>query len=168
VLRALLWRVHGADGGGRCVPSYEKIAAAARCARSSVAVALKQLEDARLLTWVNRIARIRRQERDLFGHIVSVWQVIRTSNAYRFTDPLKSEPGRRVWCKSENRTGPQNRDLKSGARLAGAQVQGERGSGAGAKLSAAEHAALIARLDNGGSKADWELWSRELGAMLGS
>ena len=32
VLRALLWRFHGADGGGRCFPSYEKIAAAAKCA----------------------------------------------------------------------------------------------------------------------------------------
>jgi len=33
VLRALLWRFHGADGGGRCFPSYERIAAAAKCAR---------------------------------------------------------------------------------------------------------------------------------------
>src|SRR5215471_4735072 len=42
VLRALLWRFHSADGGGRCFPSYERIAAVARCARSSVAVALKE------------------------------------------------------------------------------------------------------------------------------
>ena len=26
VLRTLLWRFHGADGGARCFPSYEKIA----------------------------------------------------------------------------------------------------------------------------------------------
>ena len=104
VLRALLWRFHGADGGGRCFPSYERIAAVAKCARSSVAVALRELEDAGLLTWVHRIARIRRQERDLFGRLGSVWQVIRTSNGYRFTDPLDSEPGRQVWCKSENRS----------------------------------------------------------------
>src|SRR6516225_1058615 len=123
VLRALLWRFHGADGGGRCFPSYERIAAVAKCARSSVAIAIRQLEEAGLLTWVNRIARIRRQERDLFGRLVSVWQVIRTSNGYRFTDPLDGEPGRRVWCKSENRSRPQNRDLKKyGARLDGAQV----------------------------------------------
>src|SRR5215467_6955713 len=63
VLRALLWRFHGADGGGRCFPSYEKIAAAAKCARSSVAVAIKSLEAAGLLTWVNRIARVRRTRR---------------------------------------------------------------------------------------------------------
>jgi len=88
VLRALLWRFHGADGGGRCFPSYERIAAAAKCARSSVAIALQALEEAGILTWVNRIARIRRQERDLFGHWVTVLEVVRTSNAYRFLDPL--------------------------------------------------------------------------------
>ena len=58
VLRALLWRFHGADGGGKCFPSYERIAVAAKCARSSVAVAIKALEDAGVLTWVNRITRI--------------------------------------------------------------------------------------------------------------
>src|SRR6516165_7372856 len=100
VLRALLWRFHGADGGGRCFPSYERIAAVAKCARSSVAVALRELEASGLLTWVHRIARIRRQERDLFGRLVSVLQVVRTSNGYRFVDPLESDPGRRVWCKS--------------------------------------------------------------------
>ena len=88
VLRALLWRFHGADGGGRCFPGYEKIAAAAKCCRDTVNVAIKALEDAGILTWVNRIARIRRRERDLLGQLVSIWQVIRTSNAYRFIDPL--------------------------------------------------------------------------------
>lgn len=111
VLRALLWRFHGADGGGRCFPSYEKIATAARCARSSVAVALRALEDAGLLTWVNRIARVRRRERDLFGRLISVWQVIRISNGYCFGDPLDREPGRKNY-KSENQTRPQNPDLK--------------------------------------------------------
>jgi len=99
VLRALLWRFHGADGGGRCFPSYERIAAVAKCARSSVAVAIRALEDAGILSWINRIARIRRQERDLFGDIV-------------------------------------------------------------------EHAALIARLDSRGTKADWAAYDRELDALL--
>jgi hypothetical protein len=125
VLRALLWRFHGADGGGRCFPSYEKIAAVARCARSSVAVALRALEEAGLLTWVNRIARIRRHERDLFGRLVSVWQVIRISNGYSFGDPLDREPGRNAY-KSENPTQPQKRDFKketgSGARLVGTPI----------------------------------------------
>ena len=119
---------------------------------------------------MHRIARIRRQERDLFGHLVSVWQVIRTSNAYRFTDPLEREPGRRVWCKSENRTGPQNRDLNpQGARLAGAQVtQGARQEehASAARLSPTEHAALIARLDSNPTKADWAAYERDLDAML--
>ena len=81
VLRTLLWRFHGADGGGRCFPAYEKIAAVAKCHRATVCVALRALEDAGILTWVHRIARIRRRERDLLGQLVSVWQVIRTSNA---------------------------------------------------------------------------------------
>jgi hypothetical protein len=187
VLRALLWRFHSADGGGRCFPSYERIAAVAKCARSSVAVALKELEDAGLLTWVHRIARIRRQERDLFGRLGSVWQVIRTSNGYRFTDPLDSEPGRQVWCKSENRSRPQNRDKTlKGARLDGARVIQQETSqppplpteppallvntsngAARALLTATERTALIARLDTSPTKADWAAWERDLEARLG-
>ena len=40
-----------------------------------------------MLTWQNRITRILVRERDLFGQWASRWQVIRTSNAYVFTDP---------------------------------------------------------------------------------
>jgi hypothetical protein len=119
VLRALLWRFHNADGGGRCFPSYDRLASAARCHRDSVCVALKALEDAGLLTWVHRLTRIRRRDQDLFGHWGSSWQVIRTSNGYSFVDPLE----RRGWCKSENPARPQNQDLKTyGARPDGAQV----------------------------------------------
>jgi hypothetical protein len=89
-----LWRFHGAGGGGRCFPSYEKIEAAAKCAQSSVAMAIKELEDAGLLTWVNRIARIRRQVEGLFGPTTEL-QVIRTANGYRFIDPLEVGPRRR-------------------------------------------------------------------------
>jgi hypothetical protein len=74
VLRALLWRFHNADGAGRCFPSYERIAVAAKCHRDSVCVALKALEDAGLLTWVHRLTRLRRREQDLFGHWGSMWQ----------------------------------------------------------------------------------------------
>ena len=42
------------------------------------------LEDAGVLTWVNRLVRIRDAERDPFGYIASRWRVIRTSNGYRF------------------------------------------------------------------------------------
>jgi hypothetical protein len=125
VLRALLWRFHGADGGGRCFPSYEKLAAVAKCARSSVAVAIKALEEAGLLSWVNRLTRVRRYVRDLLGRMSPELQVIRTSNGYRFTDPLDREPGRKAY-KSENPTRPQNllqkEVIPSGARLLGAPV----------------------------------------------
>src|SRR6516162_232576 len=86
---------------------------------SSVAIAVRELEGAGLLTWVHRLTKIRRRDQDLFGHWGSSWQVIRTSNGYSFVDPLE----RRGWCKSENPARPQNQDLKTyGARPDGAQV----------------------------------------------
>ena len=119
VLRALLWRFHNADGGGRCFPSYDRLASAARCHRDSVCVALKALEDAGLLTWVHRLVKVRRRDHDLFCHWGSSWQVIRTSNGYSFLDPLE----RRGWCKSENPARPQNRETqKDGAPLVAAPV----------------------------------------------
>ena len=170
VLRTLLWRFHGADGGGRCFPSYETIAAAAKCHRDSVCVAIAALEDAGLLTWVHRLVKVRHRERDLFGHWGSEWQVHRTSNGYHLLDPLDRDPGRRVWCKSENPARPQNQEFKQqGARLAGAQVtQGARQEehASAARLSPTEHAALIARLDSNPTKADWAAYERDLDAML--
>ena len=58
VLEALLWAFHNAKSG-LCFPSYETIAEAAGCARSTVAGALKALEDAGVLSWVQRIKRVR-------------------------------------------------------------------------------------------------------------
>jgi hypothetical protein len=52
-----------------------------------VGEAIHALERARILSWVNRIARIRIRERDLFGQ----WSLVRTSNAYVFHDPKASE-----------------------------------------------------------------------------
>ncbi len=86
VLEALLWGFHNARSG-LCFPSYATIAERAGCARSTVAEAIKALEDAGLLTWVNRIVRIRERCEDLFGHFGSRVRVIRTSNGYQFTDP---------------------------------------------------------------------------------
>src|SRR3954453_19109042 len=85
VLGALLWGFHNA-GSGRCFPSYERIAEKADCARSTVYEAIRALEDAGILTWVNRIARIREWGPDLFGRAKNRWRVIRTSNAYTFVD----------------------------------------------------------------------------------
>jgi hypothetical protein len=81
-----LWGFHNARSG-LCFPSYAAIAERAGCARSTVTEALKALEDAGLLTWVNRIVRIKERCEDLFGRFGSRSRVIRTSNGYRFNDP---------------------------------------------------------------------------------
>jgi hypothetical protein len=90
VLDALLWGFHNA-ATGRCFPSYEKIAERADCARSTVYEAIRALEEAGILTWVNRIARIREWGPDLFGRAQNRIRVIRTSNAYTFIDPKPSK-----------------------------------------------------------------------------
>src|SRR4051812_1192160 len=108
VLEALLWGFHNARTGC-CFLSYEAIAAKAECARSTVAEALKALEWAGVLTWQNRIARIQVRERDLFGQWASRWRVIRTSNAYVFSDPKAAVSGVPA-SKSENPTGTLNQD----------------------------------------------------------
>jgi hypothetical protein len=94
VFEALLWGFHNARNG-LCFPSYQTIAAKARCAASTVAEAIKMLEAARILTWCNRRARVR------IGGIV---KVIRISNSYRFLDP---------GSKSELQSGTRNQDSSS-------------------------------------------------------
>ena len=133
VLRVLLWRFHNADGSGRCFPSYERIAAVAKCCRDSVCVAIAALEDAGILTWVHRLTRIRRREQDLFGHWGSVWQVLRTSNGYRLLDPLDREPGRRGWfaCKSENPPRPAEPKKKPRRSAPSRRASHARGSSPG-------------------------------------
>src|SRR4051794_4511346 len=58
VLDALLWGFHNA-ASGRCFPSYETIAERAGCARSTVYEAIHALEKAGILSWVNRVKRVR-------------------------------------------------------------------------------------------------------------
>ena len=79
VLEALLWGFHNARSG-LCFPSYETIAEKAGCARSTVAEALKALEEAGILSWVNRITRIRERAEDLFGRWGTRSRIIRISN----------------------------------------------------------------------------------------
>jgi hypothetical protein len=57
------------------------------CARSTVYEAINALERAGLLSWVNRIVRVRDWGPDLFGRAQNRWRVIRTSNQYTFNDP---------------------------------------------------------------------------------
>ena len=110
VLGALLWAFHNARTGC-CFPSYERIAERAGCARSTVAEAIKALEWAGVLTWQNRIARIRERCRDLFGRDGWRWRVIRTSNAYAFRDP-QAVNSRPVPSKSDQRTGTPDQEFK--------------------------------------------------------
>ena len=101
VLRALLWGFHN-QHTGRCFPSYEAIAEAAKVSRATVARAIAVLEAAALMSWENRLVRQRVAVMGLFGR---EWQSVprRTSNAYRFHDPqLANRP---VLPKSQNSTG---------------------------------------------------------------
>jgi len=72
---------------GFCFPSYETIAEVAGCSRSHVAVAIKRLEAAGLLTWVNRLKWVKERCVDLFGRDGLQKRALRTSNSYRFFDP---------------------------------------------------------------------------------
>ena len=115
VLEALLWSFHNARSG-LCFPSLETIAEKAKCARSTVTEAIKALEDAGILTWVNRIVRVKERALDLFGHWASRWRVLRTSNAYQFTDPkgaggCKSAGRQENFSKSEYPTGITDQDF---------------------------------------------------------
>jgi hypothetical protein len=106
VLEALLWGFHNAASGA-CFPSYEAIAAKAECCRDTVYEAIRALELAGVLTWVNRIVRERVRERDLFGLWSTRWRVLRTSNAYAFRDPNPRAAA--VDCsRSENPSGTLN------------------------------------------------------------
>jgi hypothetical protein len=111
VLQALLWGFHNSRTGC-CFPSYERIAERAGCARSTVAEAIKALEWAGVLTWQNRITRIRERCTDLFGRDGWRWRVIRTSNAYAFRDP-QAKLGGVPASKSDQRTGTPDQEIKS-------------------------------------------------------
>jgi hypothetical protein len=119
VFNALLWGFHNARSG-LCFPSYEAIAEKAGCARSTVAEALQALQRAGVLSWVNRITRIRVEGVDLFGRRCPQWKVIRITNAYRFHDPRERQTVHRppalrlvrprLSSKSEIRFGTLNQD----------------------------------------------------------
>ena len=109
VLEALLWAFHNARSG-HCFPSYEAIAEAAHCARSTVAEAIKALEDAGVLSWVHRVKRVRERCGDLLGANGWRWRVLRTSNAYNFRDPSPAAD-RPNSTKSEKPTGTPNQEF---------------------------------------------------------
>jgi len=51
-----------------------------------VCEAIKALELAGILSWVNRIVRARVREQDLFGQWATTWRVLRTS----LTSPIRA------------------------------------------------------------------------------
>jgi hypothetical protein len=110
VLGAMLWVFHNARSGC-CFPSYERIAEKAGVARSTVAEAIKALEFAGVLTWQNRIVRVRERCRDLWGRSGWQWRVVRTSNAYQFRDPGQQLQGLPI-SKSDQRTGTPGQEAK--------------------------------------------------------
>jgi hypothetical protein len=123
VLEALLWGFHNSRDG-RCFPSYETIAARAQCCRDTVYEAIRALEAAEILTWVNRLIRVQFRELDLFGKLALRSRLIRTSNAYTFRDPLPcahvpqaqgeeaaGAPSVGLSSKSENPPRTQNQDF---------------------------------------------------------
>ena len=120
VLHALLWGFHNSRDG-RCFPSYETIALRAQCCRATVYEAIKALEAADVLTWVNRLIRVQFRERDMFGQMELRSRLVRTSNQYVFRDPLPCAaagvPGYNAAVslgdssKSENRSRTPNQDL---------------------------------------------------------
>ena len=106
----MLWLIH--DGkSGQCNPALETIAEKARCARSTVCEAIRALEDAGILSWVNRLVKVRVAERDLFGRTTRAWRVLRSSNAYVFRDPKAAASGGNA-SKSEFPTGPLDTSFK--------------------------------------------------------
>lgn len=114
VLRVLLWTFHNSRDG-RCFPSYERIAQAAKCKRDTVFRAIKILEHAKILTWEHRLLRVQYRERNAFGQNVLMNRVVRTSNAYYFNDLGLSDwkPIRGNLSKSENQSGTLNQDFNN-------------------------------------------------------
>jgi hypothetical protein len=109
VLETLLWGFHNSRSGV-CFPSYEAIAARAECGRTTVYEALQVLERAGVLSWQHRLTRIREACTDLFGRHGWRWRVIRTSNAYVFSDPLQRPAGLPA-SEFGNRTGTLNQEI---------------------------------------------------------
>lgn len=83
VFGALLWKFHNVQTG-RCDPSYGAIAAEAGCCVDTVRTAIAALESAGLLTWCNRLIRVRGP---------GPKKVLRTSNGYWFCSDAKLPGG---------------------------------------------------------------------------
>ena len=110
IFRALLFTFANLTDG-RCFPSYKRIAEAAGCDPRTVGNCLPDLEAAGLLTWVNRIQRVRERVAGLGGIWATTWRVIRTSNAYDFPLIAKQKPA--IPHKGKNHLGTSNQVTSS-------------------------------------------------------
>jgi helix-turn-helix protein len=120
VLEVLLYVFHNNSTGGLCFPSYEEIAAAAPCARSTVGLALIALEEAGLLSWDHRIKRVFATVVDLFGAVTKGQrsEVQRSSNAYTFFFDDDDADDKAKSSKSELKSGSTIPFLKKHSSLA--------------------------------------------------
>jgi Helix-turn-helix domain len=121
VLEALLWAFHNGKSG-LCFPSYEKIAEAAGCARSSISGALHALEACGVLSWVHRLKRVRERCSDLFGEGFRIVPA-RTSNGYWFNDP--SPAGQPIPPKANFQSGTPNQGFFSSMGRAAKVARGD-------------------------------------------
>jgi len=110
VLEALLWTFHNSKTG-LCFPSYAAIAEAAGCCEATAKAAVRALEAAGLLSWVNRLKRVREAVAGLFGAASGRVRVLRTSNGYQLHDPKPEKPA--DCSKAKNQPGTSNQDLFS-------------------------------------------------------
>lgn len=88
VLRIMLKRFYNKKTG-ECFPSYDAIAEAATCARSTVALALRRLADVGVIEIIRRktVARVQ-----LAGQRSSFEFAVQDSNSYLFNLPYPSRP----------------------------------------------------------------------------
>ena len=107
ILRALLYKFANLKDG-RCFPAYDKIADEAGCHDRTVGRCLPDLEAAGLLTWVNRIMRVRERVEGLGEIWATTWRIIRTSNAYDF--PLIAKQHQQNISKGQKDLGTSNQD----------------------------------------------------------
>ena len=120
VLHALLWGFHNA-ASGKCFPSYEVIAERAGCSRATVYNAIGMLERAGVLTWVNRLLRVRERVAGLFGPLSAWrWRVVRTSNSYAFNDPASKSKFQTLTLAQGQQTRAGEQDAAGQMRTAGA------------------------------------------------
>jgi hypothetical protein len=120
IFRVLLYRFHNATSG-RCFPGLKTIADAADCAVSTVSRAMAAFEEAGLLSWQNRLVRIRERVDGLFGPLTAWrWRVVRTSNAYAFNvlaSKSDFQSGAPIQVKPRKTTEPTNPVDKALAQL---------------------------------------------------